>query len=73
MLYLKRVAGFLLPDILSSTIFALAGVLVIAAALGGGVLGMLATAVSVLLMLLGAFLILWAFVLRGQKKPAPVA
>lgn len=73
MLYLKRAEGFRLPEILSSTVFALAGILVIAAAFGGVVLATLATAVSILLMLLGAFLILWAFALRGQKRSAPVA
>ncbi|MGE5603514.1 MAG: hypothetical protein ACM30E_10705 [Nitrososphaerales archaeon] len=73
MLYLKRADGFRIAEILSSTIFALVGILVIAAAFGGVVLGALAQGVSVLLLLLGAFLILWALVLRRQKQTAPVA
>jgi hypothetical protein len=72
-IYLKRADGFRLAEILSSTVFALMGIMVAAAAFGGIVLSTLATGISLLLMLLGAFLILWSLVLRSQNKTAPVA
>jgi hypothetical protein len=73
MLYLKRQDGIRLPEILSSTLFLLIGLLLIIAAFGGGLLSTITVIASVLLMLFGAFLILWALVLRGQRKTAPVA
>jgi hypothetical protein len=73
MLYLNRKEGVRLPAILSSTFFALVGLLLIIAAFGGGLLATISMVASVLLMLFGAFLILWALVLRGQNKTAPVA
>ncbi len=73
MLYLKRDAGIRLTEIISSTVFGLAGLLIIVTVLGGGLLATISTVVSVLLTLFGAFLVLWALVLRGQKKSAPVA
>jgi uncharacterized membrane protein HdeD (DUF308 family) len=72
-IYLKAADGFRLTEILSSSIFIVIGVLVVAAAFGGVVLSALATGISVLLMLLGAFLMLWSLALRGQNKTAPVA
>jgi len=73
MLYLKRQDGIRLPAVLSSTVFVLVGLLLVVAALGAELLATITVIISVLLMLFGAFLILWAFVLRGQKKTAPVA
>jgi len=73
MLYLKRQDGIRLPELISSTLFVLVGVLLSLAALGGGVLATIAVVASILLMLFGVFLILWALVLRGQNRTAPVA
>jgi uncharacterized membrane protein HdeD (DUF308 family) len=73
MLYLSRKEGIRLPAILSSTFFVLVGLLLIIAAFGGELFATIAGIVSVLLMLFGAFLILWSLVLRGQNKTAPVA
>jgi hypothetical protein len=73
MLYLKRQDGVRLPEILSSTFFVLVGLLLIIAAFGGGLLATITVIASIALMLFGAFLILWALVLRGQNKTAPVA
>jgi hypothetical protein len=73
MLYLKRQDGIRLPAIISSTLFALIGLLIIVAAFGGGLLSTISVIASVLLMLFGAFLILWSLVLRREKKPAPIA
>jgi uncharacterized membrane protein HdeD (DUF308 family) len=73
MLYLKRQDGVRFPAVLSSTVFVVVGLLLIVAALGGELLATITVIISVLLMLFGVFLILWAFVLRGQKKTAPVA
>jgi hypothetical protein len=73
MLYLKRQDGFPLPTLLSSTLFGLVGLLLIIAAFGGGLVATITVVVSVVLLLFGAFLILWALVLRGQNKTAPVA
>jgi uncharacterized membrane protein HdeD (DUF308 family) len=73
MLYLKRQDGFRLPTLLSSTLFGLVGLLLIIAAFGGGLVATITVVVSVVLLLFGAFLILWALVLRGQNKTAPVA
>ena len=73
MLYLKRQDGVRLPEILSSTLFVLIGLLLIIAAVGGGLLSTISVIASVLLMLFGAFLILWSLVLRREKKTAPVA
>jgi uncharacterized membrane protein HdeD (DUF308 family) len=73
MLYLKRQEGVRLPEMLGSTFFVLIGLLLIIAAFGGGLMSTIAVVASVLLMLFGAFLILWSLVLRSQKKAAPVA
>jgi hypothetical protein len=73
MLYLKRQDGIRLPQILGSTFFVLIGLLLIIAAFGGGLLSTISVIASVLLMLFGAFLILWSLVLRREKKTAPVA
>jgi uncharacterized membrane protein HdeD (DUF308 family) len=72
-LYLKRQEGIRLPEILGSTFFVLIGLLLIIAAFGGGLMSTIAVIASVLLMLFGAFLILWSLALRSQKKAAPVA
>jgi uncharacterized membrane protein (DUF4010 family) len=73
MLYLKREDGVRLAEILSSTLFFLIGLLLIIAAFGGGLLSTVAMIASVLLMLFGAFLILWSLVLRRDRQTAPVA
>jgi len=73
MLYLKRQEGIRLPQVLGSTFFVLIGLLLIIAAFGGGLLSTISVIATVLLMLFGAFLILWSLVLRGQNKTAPVA
>jgi uncharacterized membrane protein HdeD (DUF308 family) len=72
-IYLKRAGGFRLTEILSSTIFVVMGILVAATAFGGVVLSTISTGISVLLMLLGAFLILWSLALRSHDETAPVA
>jgi hypothetical protein len=73
MVYLKRQDGIRLPEILSSTLFLLVGLLLIIAAFGGELLSTISVIASVVLLLFGAFLILWSLTLRRGKKTAPIA
>jgi uncharacterized membrane protein HdeD (DUF308 family) len=59
--------------IVANSLWVLLGVLLLIGALGGALYGLTVQVINVLLLLGGAFLIVWALVIKGSKRPTPVA
>lgn len=70
--YLTRASGVRVGPIISNAFWVLLGILLVLAALGGALLGTISQVINVVLLLGGAFLIIWSFVIKNSKKPTPV-
>lgn len=72
LIYLTRDSGIRIGPAISNGFWVLFGGLLLLAAIGGTMLGTLTEIINIVLLLGGAFLIIWAFVIKGSKKPTPV-
>ena len=59
--------------IVNSGFFVFVGLIMLIDLLGGNVFATMTTAINFVLLLVGAFLILWSLVLRRKKQKAAVA
>jgi uncharacterized membrane protein HdeD (DUF308 family) len=66
--YLTRASGVRIGPTISNAFWVLLGILLLLAAIGGGMLATLSQVINVVLLLGGAFLIIWAFAIRGNKQ-----
>ena len=62
-----------LAAIVNSSFFVFVGLIMLIDLLGGNVFATMTTAINFVLLLVGAFLILWSLVLRSKKHKAAVA
>jgi hypothetical protein len=72
LIYLTRDSGIRIGPAISNGFWVLFGILLLLAAIGGTMLASISEAINVVLLLGGAFLIIWAFVIKGSKKSTPV-
>lgn len=72
LIYLTREAGLRPWPIISNAFWVLFGLLLLLAALGGQLLSSVTQVVNVVLLLGGAFLIIWGIVIKNSKQPTPV-
>jgi uncharacterized membrane protein HdeD (DUF308 family) len=72
LIYLTRGAGIRVAPAISNAFWVLFGVLLLVAAIGGTLLASISQAINVVLLLGGAFLIIWAFIIKNSKQPTPV-
>ena len=70
--YLTRESGIRLWPAIANAFWVLFGVLLLIDAIGGSVVANIGQLINIVLLLGGAFLIIWAFVIKNSKKPAPV-
>jgi uncharacterized membrane protein HdeD (DUF308 family) len=73
LVYLSRESGLRAWPIVANSLWVLLGALLLIGALGGALYQAVVEVINVLLLLGGAFLIVWAFVIKGRKTPTPVA
>lgn len=66
--YLTRASGVRIGPTISNAFWVLVGILLLIAAIGGTLLATISQILNVVLLLGGAFLIIWAFVLKGSKQ-----
>jgi uncharacterized membrane protein HdeD (DUF308 family) len=66
--YLTRASGVRIGPTISNAFWVLVGLLLLLAAIGGTLLTTLSQILNVVLLLGGAFLILWAFMLKNNKQ-----
>jgi uncharacterized membrane protein HdeD (DUF308 family) len=72
-LYVAHEKGARLAAIVNCIFFVFVGVIMLIDLLGGSVYAALSTFINFVLLLVGAFLILWSLVLRSKKQRAAVA
>ena len=70
--YLTRESGVRAGPVIANAFWVLVGVLLLMAAIGGSLLALVGQIINIVLLLGGAFLIIWAFVIKNDKKPTPV-
>ncbi len=68
LVYLTRASGVRIGPTISNAFWVLVGVLLLLAAIGGTLLATISQILNVALLLGGAFLIIWAFALKGNKQ-----
>jgi hypothetical protein len=68
LIYLTRASGVRIGPAISNGFWILIGVLLLLAAIGGTMLATLSQVINVVLLLGGAFLIIWAFTLKNNKQ-----
>jgi uncharacterized membrane protein HdeD (DUF308 family) len=73
LVYLSRASGVRPWPVVANSLWILLGVLLLIGALGGALYQSVVQVIIVLLLLGGAFLIIWAFVIKGRKTSTPVA
>jgi hypothetical protein len=73
LVYLSRESGVRPWPMVANSLWVLLGALLLIGALGGALYGWVVQVINLLLLLGGAFLIIWAFVIKGSKRPTPVA
>lgn len=66
--YLTRASGVRVGPAIANAFWVLVGVLLLIAAIGGTLLATISQVLNVVLLLGGAFLIIWAFVLKNNKQ-----
>lgn len=70
--YLTRASGVRIGPAIANGFWVLFGLLLLIAAIGGTTLAVLTQIINIALLLGGVFLIVWAFVIKNNKKPTPV-
>ncbi len=73
LVYLTREDGLRPWPIVANSLWVLLGALMLLGAMGGAAFSWAAQFINVLLLLGGALLVIWSFVLKGSKKPTAVA
>jgi uncharacterized membrane protein HdeD (DUF308 family) len=70
--YLTRESGIRAGPVIANGFWVLLGVLLLLDAIGGSFIASIGQMINVVLLLGGAFLIIWAIVVKNSKKPTPV-
>lgn len=70
--YLARASGARVGPIIANGFWVFLGILLLLAAIGGSLLVIISQIINVALLLGGAFLIIWAIMIKNQKQPTPV-
>lgn len=73
LVYLTREGGLRPWPVIANSLWVLLGALMLIGAIGGALYQSVVQIINVLLLLGGAFLIIWSLVIKGSKKPTLVA